>query len=89
MLICRSSIEYRSYHGGETNLQSIDTRGFSPESCDSPGSSLFGTRKITANVFSSAISSPLVQKSLRVNTKHKEKVEEDDWPELGDDLLPM
>lgn len=80
------SIETRSY-GGE--LQSIDARGFSPESCDSPGSSLFGTRKITSNVFASSLSSPLTQKTVRVNTKQKEKVEEDDWPELGDDLLPM
>ncbi|KAG0555508.1 hypothetical protein KC19_12G174000 [Ceratodon purpureus] len=84
------SIEFRdeSRHSIRDDLET------SPRSSESPGSSLPGSRVMNSNLFassSSVSSSPLPQRTLRGTSKKKStaNVEEDVWPELGDDLLPM
>ncbi|XP_024356907.1 uncharacterized protein [Physcomitrium patens] len=82
-------IEFR----GESRHSTRDDTYLSPRSSESPGSSLFGSRVFNSNLFtsSSVSSSPLPQKTLRGSTKKKPpgQREEEVWPELGDDLLPM
>lgn len=68
-----------------------DESEFSPRSSESSkGLSTSRSKIVKPNLFTpSPISSPLLKRESLGTTKKRTSTEEDVWPELGDDLLPL
>jgi intraflagellar transport protein 88 len=77
-------LESQAYAGNDRNTQVCD---FSQQSTNSQG--FLSTSGILNPRLISTHSPQPYRTSEQHMTKKKERVDEDEWPELGDDLLPM